>query len=127
MTQNLALKAQLGVTTLKNLPKSIPYDYSCPAAQKIMERRLCSKYGLCLALINEVFLHEQKHKKQKVTPSDIPSEPPSKQFAKMVQPRRLRPARSRQQKELLCAFQFRELEWMELDNVDTEGLVIPPV
>ena len=88
-----------------------------------MERRLCSKCGL----VNEVFLHEQVHKKQKVTPSDIPSETPSKQFAKMVQPRRLRPARSRQQKELLCAFQFQELEWMELDNVDTEGLVIPPV
>ena len=28
---------------------------------------------------------------------------------------------------LLCAFQFQELEWMELDDVDTEGLVIPPV
>ena len=38
LTQNLALKAQLGVTALKNFPKGIPYDYSCPAAQNIMER-----------------------------------------------------------------------------------------
>ena len=93
-----------------------------------MERRLCSKCGLCLALINEVFLNEQMHKKKKkITPSDIPSEPPSQESAKMVQPPRLRPARSQQQKELLCSFQFQELEWMELDDVDTEGLVIPPV
>ena len=37
LTQNLALKAQLGVTALKNFPKGIPYDYSCPAAQNIMD------------------------------------------------------------------------------------------
>ena len=82
LTQNLALKAQLGVTALKNFPKGIPYDCSCPAAQNIMERRLCSKYGLYLASIKEVSLHEQIHKKQKATPSDIPSEPPSMQSVK---------------------------------------------
>ena len=94
-----------------------------------MERQLCSKCGLYLASIKEVSLHEQMHKKQKTTPSDIPSEPPSKQSAETVQPPRLRPQRvaARRQKELLCAFQFQELEWMELDDVDTEGLVIPPV
>ena len=61
--------------------------------------------------------------------SDIPSEPPSKQSAEMVQPPRLRPQRvaARRQKELLCAFQFQELEWMELDDVDTKVLVIPSV
>ena len=123
------MKAQVGVIALKNFPKGIPYDYSCPAAQNIMERRLCSKYGLYLASIKEVSLHEQIHKKQKATPSDIPSEPPSKQSAETVQPLRLRPQRvaARRQKELLCAFQFQELEWMELDDVDTECLVIPPV
>ena len=62
------------------------------------------------------------HKKQKATPSDIPSEPPSKQSAETVQPLRLRP-----QPELLCAFQFQELEWMELDDVDTEGLAMSSV
>ena len=93
-----------------------------------MERRLCSKCGLCLASI-EVSLHEQMHNKQKTTPSDIPSEPPSKQSAETVQPPRLRPQRvaARRQKELLCAFQFQELEWMELDHVNNEGLDIPPV
>ena len=126
LTQNLALKAQLGVTALKNFPKGIPYDYRCPAAQNIMERRLCSKCGLYLASIKEVSLHEQMHKNQKTTPFDIPSEPSSKQFAETVQPPRLRPWRvaAWRQKELLCALQFQELEWLRLDDVDTEGLVI---
>ena len=129
MAQNLALKAQLVVTALKNFPKSIPYDYSYPAAQNIMERQLYSKCGLYFASIKEVSLHEQMHKKQKATPSDIPSEPPSKQSAETVQPLRLRPQRvtARRQKELLYTFQFQELEWMKLDDVDTEGLAIPSV
>ena len=94
-----------------------------------MERRFCFKCGLYLASIREVSLHEQMHKKQKTTPSSIPSETPSMQFADTVQPSRLRSQRivARRQKELLCAFQFQELEWMELDNIDTEGLAIPPV
>ena len=67
----------------------------------------------CITSIKEVPLHEQMHKKQKTTPSDIPSEPPSKQSAETVQPPRLRPQRvaARQRKELLCAFQFQELAW----------------
>ena len=63
LTQKLALKAQLGVTALKNFPKGIPYNCSYPAAQNIMERRLCSKCGLFLASIKEVSLHEQMRKK----------------------------------------------------------------
>ena len=77
LTQNLALTAQVGVTTLKNFPKCIPYNYSSPAPQNIMERRLCSTCELYLALIKEVSLHEQMLKKQKTTPSDTPSESPS--------------------------------------------------
>ena len=84
LTQSLALKDQLGVTALKNFPKGIPYDYSCPAAQNIMERRLCSKCGLYLASIKEASLYEQMHEKQKKTPSEIPSELPSKQSAETV-------------------------------------------
>ena len=41
LTQNLALKAQLGVTTLKSFAKGILYNYSCLAAQNMMERQLC--------------------------------------------------------------------------------------
>ena len=69
------------------------------------------------------------YKNQKTTRSDIPSEPPSKQSAETVQPLRLRLQRvaAGRQKELLCAFQFQELESMELDDVGTEGLVIAPV
>ena len=70
LAQNLALKSKIGVTNLKNLSKGILYDYSCPAAQDIMGRRLLSKCGLHLASIKEVYLHEQM-----TTPSDIPSEP----------------------------------------------------
>ena len=65
LTQNLALKAQLGVTALKNFPKGIPYDCSYLAAQNIMERQLCSKCGLYLASIKEVSLHEQMHTKSR--------------------------------------------------------------
>ena len=94
------MKAQFGVIALKNFPKGIPYHYSCPAAQNTMERRLCSNCGLYLASYKEVHLHEQAYKKQNTTPSDIPSEPPSKQSAETVQPPRLRPQRvaARQQK-----------------------------
>ena len=70
----------------------------------------------------KVSLHEQMHKKQKTTPSDISSEPPNKQYAETVQPPHPRSQRvaARRQKELLCTFQFQELEWMELDDVDTD-------
>ena len=129
LTQNLALKVQLGVTTMKGFPKGKPYDYSCPATQNITKRRLCSKCGWYLASVKEVSLHKQMHKKQKTTPSDIPSEPPSKHSAETVQPPRIRPQRvaAWRQKELLCAFQFPVLEWMGLNDVDTESLAMPPV
>ena len=83
----------------------------------------------CIRSIKEVSLHEQMHKKQKTTPSDIPSEPPCEQSTQTVQPPRLRPqcVAARRQKELLCAFQFQEFMWMELDDVNTEGLATPPV
>ena len=70
--------------------------------------------------VKEVSLREQIEKKQKATQSDIPTEPPSKQSAETVQLQRLRPQRvaARPQKELLCAFQFQKLEWMELDDVE---------
>ena len=42
LSQNLAFKAQVGVTALKNFPKGIPYDYNCPAAQDVISRGLCS-------------------------------------------------------------------------------------
>ena len=105
LTQNLALKAQLGATTLQNFPKSISYVYSYSAAQKIMERRLCSKCGLNLASIKEVFSLEKMHKKQKTTPSDNPSEPTNKESAETVQPPRLRPQRvaaRRQKRNTVC-------------------------
>ena len=64
---------------------------------------MCSKCRLYLASIRKVSLHEQMHKKQKTTPSDIPSEPPSRQSSETIQPPRLRPQRvaARRQKELL--------------------------
>ena len=91
-----------------------------------MERQLCSKCRLCLASIKEVSFHKQMHKKQKTAPCDIPFQPPSKQSAKPVQPPHLKPQSvvAWRQKELLCAFQFQELEWMEPDDVGTEGFVI---
>ena len=37
-SQNLAFKAQFGVTTLKYFPKDILYNYSCPAIQGVINR-----------------------------------------------------------------------------------------
>ena len=54
LSENLAFKAQLGVTALKNLPKLTPYDYSCPAIQDVINRRLCSVCSLYLASIKEM-------------------------------------------------------------------------
>ena len=106
LIQNLAFQLKLEelATPLKNFPKGIPYNYSCPAAQNIIERQFCSKCGLYLPSIKEVSLHEQMHKKQKTTPTDIPSETPSKQSAKTVQPPRLRPecVAAQWQEGLLC-------------------------
>ena len=34
---------------------------------------------------------------------------------------------ARSQREYLFAFQFQELEWMEYNDVGTEGLIIPEV
>ena len=36
LSQNLACKAQLGVTALKNVPKDISYDYSFTAVQDVI-------------------------------------------------------------------------------------------
>ena len=109
-----SLKAKLGITNLKNFSKSIPYDYSCPVAQNIMKKRLLSKCGLHLASIKEVYLHEQMHKKQKTAPSDIPSEPICRNCSTSAP--KTTTCCSWATKKLLCAFQFQELEQMELDS-----------
>lgn len=41
--------------------------------------------------------------------------------------RRTQRITARRQRELLYVFEFQELEWAELDEVDTEGLAIPDV
>ena len=45
LSQNLAFKAQLGVTSLKKFLKGIRYDYSCPAFQDVTNRH-CVQYAV---------------------------------------------------------------------------------
>ena len=106
-----------------DFPKGIPYDYSCPVVQEFINRRLCSTCGLYLASLKELASHKKLHKENEEQSQRNENDPPPPQ-----EPRR-RPQRiaARRQRELLCAFQFQELEWAEMDDVDTEGLVIPDV
>ena len=99
------------------------YDYSCPVVQEFINRRLCSTCGLYLASLKELASHKKLHKENEEQSQRNENDPPPPQ-----EPRR-RPQRiaARRQRELLCAFQFQELEWAEMDDVDTEGLVIPDV
>ena len=55
-------KAQLGVTTLKNFPKGIRYDYSYLPAQDVINRRLCSVCSLYLASIKEMSSQKEVQK-----------------------------------------------------------------
>ena len=61
LSQNLALKAQLGLTSLKIFPKGITYDYSCPVVQDLINRLLRSACGLYLASIKKMSSHNQVH------------------------------------------------------------------
>ena len=92
-----------------------------------MERRLYSKCGLYLASVKEVSLHEQMHKRQKTTPSDIPYEPPSKQSTETVQTPRLRPQRvaARRQKELRVRSSSRNLSGWNLMMLTLRALSYP--
>ena len=62
--------------------------------------------------------HKKLHKETEEQSQRNENDPPPPQ-----QPRR-RPQRiaARRQRESLCAFQFQELEWADMDDVDTEGL-----
>ena len=81
----------------------------------------------CVVSIKEVSLHEQIHKKQKTTPSDIPSEPLSKQSAETVQSTAKTTTYCSSETKRTTVYYYQELEWMELHDVDTERLVIPPI
>ena len=50
----LLLKPNLVCNSLKNFPKVIPYNCSCPAAQDVINRQLCSVCGLYLAFIKKM-------------------------------------------------------------------------
>ena len=58
VTRHLVFKAQLGITPLKNFPKGIPYDYNCPVAQDVINKRLRSVCGLYLASIKKMSSHK---------------------------------------------------------------------
>ena len=116
-SQNLAMKDQLNSAALKKFPRGVPYDYRCPAVQDVVNRRLCSTYGIYFASTKEVTnlkpIHNVRRQMQKENdPPPLPRPRPQRVAAK-------------RQGELLCALEFQELEWVVDDDVDVEGLVIP--
>ena len=101
LSQNLTFKVQLGVTALENFPKDIPYDYSCLAAQDVINRRLCSVCHLYLSSIKEMSSHKQVHKNLQTSEND--ASPPLESCRR---PQRIG---ARPQKKYLCLFQLQEL------------------
>ena len=136
LTQNIAMKDQLNSAIIKKYP-IIPYDYSCPSVQPHLRRRICSDCNMYFATFKELDLHKDCHKRKKSTkkqtslfPSPISSgstPPPQPSPPPSPPPPRVRPQRiaAKRQGELLCAFAYQELEWMDMDDVDTEGFDIP--
>ena len=77
LSGNLAFKAQIDVTAFKHFPKCVPYYYSCPAVEDVINKRLRSVCGLYLASIKELSSHEQVLKNPQTNKNDPapPSEP----------------------------------------------------
>ena len=73
-------------------------------------------FSMWLISMEEMSFHKQVHKNLQTNENDLSSP---------LEPRR-RPQRiaARCQRDYLCVFQFQELEWVEYDGVDTEGLII---
>ena len=130
------MKDQLNSAIIKKYP-IIPYDYSCPSVQPHLRRRICSDCNMYFATFKELDLHKDCHKRKKSTkkqtslfPSPISSgstPPPQPSPPPSPPPPRVRPQwiAAKRQGELLCAFAYQELEWMDMDDVDTEGFDIP--
>lgn len=91
--------------------KVLPYDAYCPSIQATINRRICKKCGLYHASLTSLKAHQCLCGIQEIVP-------------------RIRPSRiaARRQRELMAIIAHNEdedAEWLDEDDVDTEGLTIP--
>ena len=57
----------------------LPYDYSCPSVQDVINERLCSVCGLYFASMKKISSHKQVHKNPQTNEND-PSSPSETHF-----------------------------------------------
>jgi hypothetical protein len=91
--------------------KMLPYDAYCPSVQAMINRRICKKCGLYHASLTSLKAHQCLCGVQQLVP-------------------RIRPMRiaARRQRELLAIIvqnEAEDAEWIDEDDVDTEGMNIP--
>ena len=108
------MKDQPNSAPLKKYFHEIFYDYSCSAAQEVINQRICSSCGMYFASIKEVTIHNKAlHNARSANQSQqLPQQLP--QLPQGVAARR--------EGELLYALEFHELEWVNFDDVDVKGL-----
>ena len=82
--KTLNFKAQLGVTTQKNFPKGVRYDYSYLPAQDVINRRLCSVCDLYLASIKEMSSQKEVQKNPQTNENNpLPLSEPRRLYLKL--------------------------------------------
>ena len=100
--------------------KGVPYDFSCPTLQT-ERKRICEKCGLYHASIKSMKAHHRQCD-DGTTTGPVHQAPVA----------RIRPQRvaARQQRELMCLItrmDNEEFEWLDEDDVDTEGIEISEI
>ena len=108
--QNISLQnALMPPQAAKELPKGIPYHYSCPSVdQDMIKRRMCSHCGLYSSSLKAKSLHDASCR---VTEGRIEN------ITERVRPLRVAAHR---QRELLCVLTFQEMECASMDEADAE-------
>jgi hypothetical protein len=97
--------------------KQLPYDLYCPSVQCVLLERICKEYGLYFASKVLLKQHAIIHKKAKEPPAAL---------------RRVRPVRvaARRQREMMAIIVNQmggpeQADWMDEDELDLDGVVIP--
>ena len=145
LSQNVTMKDALQPESArKKYLNEMPYDFSNPAVDSdTMTKRLCTKCKRLFGAINM----KDAHQKMCVGPKKHPRDPATQDIAAMIQNipynwescsskqgidaapvRSIRPARlkARRSLEILCLMESDELDWYEIDDIDTSGLELPP-
>ena len=133
LTQNLAMRDTLKTESMSKKFKDIPYDYSNPAVSpETLKKRICSTCELMFGAIKGKEEHQKMctKKKSKQTNQIANSFPVTSAISSSdntpIRPIRPSRVKARRGLELLCLIEDDTLDWYDFDEVNTEGLVIPP-